>query len=343
MSSAQLKQEELALWPQDRRPAVYGVCATMLVLSNTAVPGRLWAQYKIHRKIFIEDYFLVAALLFTNIVNITTIIAGTKGLGLHTWRVVADDPSYNNLVGVFASIWVTALFTGPSLFSTKIALLTYYRRLFIVNQTWIRIFWWINLVFATMWGIGSTLFYIFQCSPVEYYWARGNPNSGATGHCADSGSLAAVATPQILSMVSDFFILLLPILTILGLKMDMKRRLGLMAVFSVGFVSFGCSAARIGVALGGTEMVGDDTWSLTIFEIISATELTSGILCASAVPIFSYLRLTIRGASTQNSQSSFGFKEMPSPVRRRDQHDPLASTSEEHLRDEYTTNDKLNV
>lgn len=134
------------------------------------------------------------------------------------------------------SIWTTALFTGPSLFSTKIALLTYYRRLFIVNQTWIRVFWWINLVFATILGIGTTLFYIFQCTPVDYYWKRGNPTAGVTGHCADSGSLAEVAIPQILSMASDFFILLLPIVTILGLKMNMKRKLGLMAVFSVGFV-----------------------------------------------------------------------------------------------------------
>ncbi|KAJ6005141.1 hypothetical protein N7540_012940 [Penicillium herquei] len=335
-----LTSTELEEWPQSRQPAIYGVCAVMLLLGNLAVPMRIWAQWKVHRKTFMEDYFLVAALLFANVGTIATIIAGTKGLGLHTFRIVVQDPSYKNLVSVFASIWVTALFNGPSIFATKVALLAYYRRLFIVNQTWLKITWWINLVFATLLCIGTILFYILQCSPVNWYWERVNAYTKETGTCVEP--LGDIGAPLVLSMVSDLAILLLPIITVITLKMDLKRKLGLTAVFSVGFVSFGCSLARVTVLLAGTEMADDDTWTLTAFEILSVVELTCAILCASAVPIFSYFRLLIRGRREESTAShdGYGFKDISASRLKKSRGSWLASSSSEHLREEYTSNSK---
>lgn len=63
MPSQSLTSAELAAWPDTRQPTIYGICALMLLLGNTSVPLRLWAQWKVHKQTFMEDYFLIAALV----------------------------------------------------------------------------------------------------------------------------------------------------------------------------------------------------------------------------------------------------------------------------------------
>ncbi|KAJ5280914.1 hypothetical protein N7478_006286 [Penicillium angulare] len=279
--SSSLTTEQLEEWPQSKRPAIYGVCAVMLILGNASVPLRIWAQWKIHRRTFMEDYFLFAALLLANVGTITTIVAGTDGLGLHTFRVVLQDPTYQNLVGVFA------------------------------------------------------------CSPVNWYWEKVNPNVEGTGTCVVA--VKYIGTPLILSMVSDFFILLLPIMTVLGLQINIKRKLGLTLVFSVGFITLACSIARVTVLLAGTEIADDETWTLTSFVVLSVVELTSAILCASAVPIFSYLRLIIRGGNSQPSYEGYSFKDTHASRLRHNHVTRLPSSSSENLHGEFARQEDINV
>ncbi|KAJ5993048.1 hypothetical protein N7451_008772 [Penicillium sp. IBT 35674x] len=334
MSSQSLTSAELAAWSDTRQPTIYGICALMLLLGNTSVPLRIWAQWKVHKQTFTEDYFLIAAVIFANIGTIATMVAASNGLGLHTWRVEAQDSTFKSLVGVFSSIWVTALFNGPSVFATKVALLLYYRRLFIVHQTWLKLIWWINFIFTSMLCLGITLFYILQCRPINWYWERANPYSTEKhGTCVASVNLIGI--PLILSTISELSILFLPIMTILGLNMDMKRRVGVAAVFSVGFIPFGCSLARVIVLMAGTELGGDDTWSFVGFELLSAVELTFAIICASAVPIFSYIRLVIRGGGPQDSRDSFSYKIRPPMCSRNEHVARLPSSSLEHLSKDY--------
>lgn len=142
-------------------------------------------------------------------------------------------------------VWLTAVFNGPALLATKISLLLYYRRLFLVHQTWLRIAWWFNLVFVVLWGIFCTLYYILQCTPPSYYWERLDPMTKIKdGKCPIPEKLEQVAIPLILSAVSDFTILLLPIFTVFTLQTALARKLGLAAVFSVGFLYANHDAAR---------------------------------------------------------------------------------------------------
>lgn len=84
---------------------------------------------------------LIYLQLFANVVSVATIVAVHYGLGYHLFRVKAMDPSGQALVKVFLCVWLTAAFNGPSMLATKIALLLWYQRLFIVQQLWLRMFW----------------------------------------------------------------------------------------------------------------------------------------------------------------------------------------------------------
>ncbi|THC92137.1 hypothetical protein EYZ11_008382 [Aspergillus tanneri] len=248
-------------WSQSLQPLVLGLSITMLVLGNLGVVLRCWAQWRFQKRPMPEDYWLMMALLFANIVSIATIVAVHYGLGLHLFRVEAEDPSLHSLKWIFLCVWLTASFNGPSMLGTKVALLLYYRRLFIVQQLGMRIFWWANLAYVILWAIGSTLSYILSCVPASYYWERFNPDSTMKGTCHNSTTADAV--PLILDLVSDIAIMILPIATIATLQMPLARKAGLMIVFS----------------------------------------LNVAIVCATAVPIVSRVRLAFRESRKKHSRS----------------------------------------
>jgi hypothetical protein len=118
--------------------------------------------------------------------------------------------------------------------ATKIALLLWYRRLFIVQQLWLRIFWWVNMVYIVLWAIGSTISYMFSCVPIQYYWERFDHISTLHGTCRNTTT--ADGLPLILDLISDVAIMALPIATIATLQMPLARKVALMTVFSVGLM-----------------------------------------------------------------------------------------------------------
>ena len=61
---------------------------------------------------------------------------------------------------------------GPTFTCIKLTLLYFYRRIFLVNQRWLRVAWWVNIVYVGLWCVGSTGFYLFQCWPVQWYYMQ---------------------------------------------------------------------------------------------------------------------------------------------------------------------------
>lgn len=177
---------------------------------------------------------LIYLQVFANVVSVAVIVAVHYGLGYHLFRVKTMDPSGHALVKIFLCVWLTATFNGPSMLATKIALLLWYRRLFIVQQLWLRIFWWINMVYIVLWAIGSTVSYMFSCVPIQYYWERIDHTSTVHGICRNTTT--ADGLPLILDLISDAAIMALPIATIATLQMPLARKVALMIVFSVGLM-----------------------------------------------------------------------------------------------------------
>lgn len=131
--------------------------------------------------------------------------------------------------------------SSPTLTAIKLSLLFFYRRLFLVNQKWLRIAWWVNLVYVMLWVFGATGFYLFQCWPVQWYWLQYyrryhlQPPGGVKGQC-NATTVQHVAMPLIFGLISDVGILLLPITAILKLQMSTSKKLGTAGIFSVGLL-----------------------------------------------------------------------------------------------------------
>ena len=85
---------------------------------------------------------------------------------------------------------------------------------------------WTSLLFYFV----VAVFEIFICTPREKIW---NPLM-TTGHCFDEKAIFQAT--GIFNVLSDFAILFLPIPSVWRLKVPLKKKIGIISVFSAGFL-----------------------------------------------------------------------------------------------------------
>ena len=96
-------------------------------------------------------------------------------------------------------------------------------------------------MYNMLWFIGSTAFFLFQCSPVEFYWTRYyvrfhlHAPYPIEGECRVT-STASVAVPLIFGLVADVALIFFPMVSLSRLHMSMQRKLALLILFSFGIL-----------------------------------------------------------------------------------------------------------
>ena len=95
------------------------------------------------------------------------------------------------------------------------------------------------LIWGTMTGVGvfSTFYFILaimQCQPVNYFWGQ---FAGEEGHCIDPSIFPnATYAHSAVSATADFILGLLPVSVIWDLKMNMRSKVSVGVVLSLGVV-----------------------------------------------------------------------------------------------------------
>ncbi|KAI1460857.1 hypothetical protein F4805DRAFT_477974 [Annulohypoxylon moriforme] len=327
-------EEEIHL-NDTRRPALWGCLITFLVINDVAIAGRLWGTWRsvaTRSRVVAEDISIILSGIFVNVIIANLMVATHYGLGLHTYTINVRDPDYpSNLSKTFRHIWITMVLMCSFFVCIKMTLLFFYRRLFLVSNRSLRIFWWVNFVYIILWFFGGTAFYLFQCKPVEWYFLQYYEKShkpvpgGKQGQC-DATSVLHVSLPVIFSLISDVGLLALPIWAISKLRLDKTKKRGLMVVFGIGLVAALLELARILALLIDTDDKTDPSYGVTIFLILTAAEETTAVVCACLPVIFpqivrklrsrarnnSYIYDGNRGQDSSGQQSSRGFKRVVS-------------------------------
>ncbi|KAL8784312.1 MAG: hypothetical protein Q9195_009091 [Heterodermia aff. obscurata] len=166
----------------------------------------------------------------------------------------------------------------------KISILLQYLRIFVPNRKGsmplymaIHVLTWSNFGFYLV----STIFEITMCSPRKKIW---NPLM-KTGHCYDANAVY-VAT-GIFNVVSDFAILILPIIPISKLQMSSKRKIMMIAIFAAGGIACATSIVRTFYAFKIVQNQ-DNSYNILIITLWKGAEVTSGIIvsCLPITPIF---------------------------------------------------------
>ena len=108
----------------------------------------------------------------------------------------------------------------------KLSILVFYRRIFPVNVLRITTFLLIGII--TIWWIALTLTTILSCTPVDYNWDVTQPD----GRCLNGRNFSVAFSVPII--VTDLFVLVLPLPVVWRLQLQSKRKIALSIIFSLG-------------------------------------------------------------------------------------------------------------
>ncbi|KAF2827916.1 hypothetical protein CC86DRAFT_289662 [Ophiobolus disseminans] len=181
---------------------------------------------------------------------------------------------------------------------TKLSILTFYRRITssVISRP-LLITIWASIIFVGAYGIASILALIFTCSPVEAYWYRFTTSWLRTHdyRCVDEVVyLVAVIS---ISTAQDFIACMLPMFVVHKLRLPLRQKLGLAAIFLLGLATCGIGALRIHYAHRlyyytrlNPSPTYDISWGALGSWVSTATETNTAIICASAPALKVYFR-----------------------------------------------------
>ncbi|KAL2819497.1 hypothetical protein BJX63DRAFT_428712 [Aspergillus granulosus] len=240
-----------------------------------SVSLRAYARLKKHQ-VGIDDYLLALGAVGTTLCcGALFPIFLNDVWGRHEWDIPASSigPRYFKY-----SLAAGCLYNISAMF-IKISILTFYFRMFSPSLR-ARALIWAGIVVICVMYMGLTISLLAWMVP---HWDDLSP--------ANSRSLRTSAriidfTLGVFSVVSDFYVLAIPIAIVFRLHIATNRKIGVACIFLVGFVSLGCSIAgtifRYHALVFDVE---DIRWLSIRFQALSVTELNIGIFCA-CVPIF---------------------------------------------------------
>ena len=112
----------------------------------------------------------------------------------------------------------------------KLSLFLLYLRLFSVNQK-PRILIYLGIVTTSLFYFASMLVPIIVCSPWK---GESRLMALASARCAQDKQLGYVTT--VFNVLSDFYLLIIPIIIVSKLQMPTQRKIGVISLFMLGFL-----------------------------------------------------------------------------------------------------------
>ncbi|KAI0160210.1 hypothetical protein GGR57DRAFT_499624 [Xylariaceae sp. FL1272] len=235
---------------------------------------RIYARIGLSRAMGIDDWFcvfaLLAAITFNGLVLSFLDVPGGGAIGPHIWDVsLAAELRY-----MYPSIAESVL---SRLANTliKISLLTLYLRIFPIPR--IRWMAYSGLVAVSSFFLAILIATLTVCVP------RGTKTGLdayiTSAYCSETvGQI--VTAGAIFSVISDVYILLIPIHLLPTLKLSRRRKIAVSSVFLLGFAALDLQYLPEGL--------NDFTWNVVDTYITKILEINIGILCA-CMPVVSAL------------------------------------------------------
>jgi len=238
-------------------------------------------------------------------------------LGIHTWDVPVGHLTAAFLKTNLAS---QCLYDLTAIF-VKVSLLVLYLRIFKPSDR-ARIMIWAGIVFIVLFYTACVI-----AAVVIYVPPRSEPNGWISLRPASvyTALLNIVAVQGFIGILTDFYILFIPMHMVLGLHLPLGRKVGVCAIFMTGLI--GCICSIIGVVYRFEERTSGDTlWATIPAYAVGIVELSIGIIC-SCMPVifvllkgmlkkeyFSYLIRYFRTFTRRHSGGSTEKQEKPQQV-----------------------------
>ncbi|KAF2115521.1 hypothetical protein BDV96DRAFT_575627 [Lophiotrema nucula] len=248
----------------------YGCLITFLVLTTIAIVARGTSR-RIAKAPFWADDALAYVAYVSNaasLINQNT-MASTGAFDLA--RLITFSPEdtesfqHRNLA--------SAVLYLVTITCAKLSVLFLYRRIFYVYQGWFRAFWWFNLLVIFPCWAGATLGILIYAQVDTFAFAK-PANAYGTSVCA------------LVNALSDMMVLILPISGVVKLQLGRAQKVGIIGLFSLGFLTTLVSLAR--ATLSFHQATHTTRWNPAYeaynFMMLVAAETSAACLCA-CIPV----------------------------------------------------------
>ncbi|KAM5347794.1 hypothetical protein ACJ41O_007618 [Fusarium nematophilum] len=273
------------------------------VVAVVFVAARVWIRARKFGALGIDDGLIILA---------TCCLIGDLVIQQHMWNLgMAEIPkaSREEFIQIMKMIVPGSILYVSSLWAIKIALVLFYKRLAAPGTRLQTIY---NVALGILAASWTTIFFhiIFQCFPHDKRWSQ-DPEYQCDPKNAEDNYWLTI----ILNISTDVAIISLPISMVLKLQMKLKQKLGVAAIFALGFFVVIASIIRAYYSKRNETML---TCTVSMIE-------TAVALIATCLPP---LRTLFLGhMSSAGTGSNYGRYELSSHNRSRRTHQSRITTN----------------
>ncbi|RYP80359.1 hypothetical protein DL769_002508 [Monosporascus sp. CRB-8-3] len=282
--------------PESRAPMIRAGMYPVLCIMLVFVILRIYTRARLVRALGSDDYLCL--LSAATLIVFSGLVLSYKPEGRHGWDIPIGEALINHywLEAIFGSLLVYSL----SNMFTKLTLLALYLRIF-KPAAWACSAIWIGIVITILFYIATFIGYLGLCVRI------GAPvwSSMQNIRCANNNLMISKAQGWY-GLISDVYILTIPLSLVSRLKLNPRRKLGVIAVFLTGLAAVGISAASLAKRYDSVEQGSDRTWENCIVFLYTTLELAIGIIC-SCMPV---IAVTVKNSMT--NMNSIHGSEPPS-------------------------------
>ncbi|KAF2751119.1 hypothetical protein M011DRAFT_473633 [Sporormia fimetaria CBS 119925] len=288
------------LHEQTQQDSCIGVAIAFTAVSVLIFSLRVYTRTRILSNFGKDDAAMLSALFFTIAYLAALFVARDNGMGFSGATLTLDQ--MQNLIK--ATLAIQCMYY-VLIFSIKVSILFLYLR-FAANQTFARSCI-ATIHVLTVFTIISILICLLQCLPLRKMW---DVTSTIQGHCINTTAFFYFTSS--FNILTDIWILVLPIPTLLRIQRPTREKLGLLIVFSLG--AFSCIASIVRLhAIRIYTLSKDPFYDSVPINLWSMIEVNIGIWCAS-IPA---LKALVSRRQRERSRGGGGYASYASGGRSR--------------------------
>lgn len=291
---------------QRRQDDFFIVTCSLTALAAIAVVLRCIGRFILIRMPGPDDYFLIAAMM-----GIFGYMAGMFAVKNDHMGFPSSNLTPANMVNFLKTALAIQIIYSATLAFIKASICFTYLRFAVANR--FRYLCIGTIVTHAVFFLICFIILLFQCQPMEKLW---DVTGTVQGKCINN--TAFFYSTSAFHILTDIWILLLPMYTLKKIRRPNREKAALFAIFGVGAFAIAASCIRLHTIYLYT--LSDDPFRDAVpVNLWTMIETTIAVICASVPglkPIFS--RSQHHGSRETNSQNMGGSK-LPELLRRREE------------------------
>ncbi|KAK6334516.1 hypothetical protein TWF730_003730 [Orbilia blumenaviensis] len=260
------------------RDPVLIVNVVFMVLIPMALGLRLYSKISVFRKLESDDMAAIIGSAGSLALSSVSLHLLKYGYGKHLW-----DGSFETMINrsedMIKELIVCNILHAFSLSFAKTSIIILYNRIFDAHPWFRRTMWCILSICWTMF-ILTIFISVFQCSPVDGAWSFQIMYLGKSS-CLDMQAFLYASTA--VNILTDAFVVILPILPIMRLRLEKRKKVAVCLLFLVG--GFSCASSIIRLVSLGTLQDLDISYTTANSLFWSVIEVNIALICASCPAI----------------------------------------------------------